>query len=179
VEDTIYSFFNNPISPISNTGIKASLNINTLPLEGGKRINLDQQIGVDYIKEDSHPLSGVFIYKLNVNGQKIVYATDVESPDGFDESIVNFIKGSNILIHDSQYFNDDYYNKANSKAGFGHSTCSMAVQNAIKCGVDKLYLFHYDPEYSDKKIKKMLALSRRKFKNTFLSQELKKIYIRS
>jgi len=179
VESTIFSFFNNPISPISNKGIKANLRINELPVENGKKIFLDQDMTVEYIKENSHPLSGVFIYKLSVNGQKIVYATDVESPHGFDDRIVNFIKGSDILIHDSQYINDDYYDEENPKMGFGHSTCSMAVQNALKCEAKNLYLFHYDPDYSDTEVKKMLAKARKKFRNTFLSRELEKIHIRS
>jgi ribonuclease BN (tRNA processing enzyme) len=179
VENTILSFFNNPISPISNKGIKAKLNIIELPLKKGKKIKLDPDMSVDYIKEDSHPLSGVFLYKLSVNGQKIVYATDVESPRGFEEPVVDFIRGSDILIHDSQYFNDDYFDETNPKKGFGHSTCLMAAQNALKCQVKKLYLFHYNPEYSDDKINKMLAKARKKFKNTFLSRELKKIHIRS
>lgn len=179
VESTILSFFNNPISPISKKGIKAKLKITELPAEHGNKINLGRDITVDYIKENSHPLSGVLLYKVSINGQKIVFATDVESPDGFDNEVVNFISGSDILIHDSQYFDDDYFDEINPKKGFGHSTCSMAVQNALKCKVKNLYLFHYDPEYSDLQVEKMLAKARKKFKKTFLSREMEKIQLRS
>ena len=61
------------------------------------------------------------------------------------------------------------------KQGYGHSTVSMAVRNAEQCRVKKLFLFHFDPEYSDQQLEEMLRQARRKFKNTYLAQELKKI----
>ncbi|MCK4836093.1 MAG: MBL fold metallo-hydrolase [Candidatus Aminicenantes bacterium] len=179
VESVIYSLFNDPISPISNNGIKAKFKIIRLPLVNEKTIIIGQKIMIDYKKEDSHPLSGVLLYKLGVNNKYLVYATDVESPDGFGEDVVEFVRESNILIHDSQYFNSDYYDPDNSKIGFGHSTYSMAVQNALTCKVEKLFLFHYDPDYSDFKLKKMLKKARQGFKQTFLAREIKKISLRS
>jgi ribonuclease BN (tRNA processing enzyme) len=108
----------------------------------------------------------------------VVYSTDVESPDGFDAAISHFIYGADILIHDSQYRDADYINGGNSKKGYGHSTVSMAVHNAEQCLVKKLFLFHFDPEYSDRMLEEMLLQARRKFKNTYLAQELKKIKLR-
>jgi ribonuclease BN (tRNA processing enzyme) len=51
----------------------------------------------------------------------------------------------------------------------------MAVRNALQGQVKKLFLFHYDPLYSDSELEIMLEQAREKFKNTFLSEELKKI----
>lgn len=178
-EETLYSLFNQPLSPIGNKGIKAKINFILLNLEESETIQIDEKISVDYIKENSHPQSGVMIFRVNIENKHIVYATDVESPDGFEEKYLEFIKGTDILIHDSQYFDDDYNDSGNnSKKGFGHSTVSMAVANAIKCKVKKLFLFHYSPYYSDKDVERMLVEARRKFKNTYLSKELKKISIR-
>ena len=95
-----------------------------------------------------------------------------------EKKYLEFIKGADILIHDSQYFDTDYYSNENSKKGFGHSTISMAATNAIKCEVKKLFLFHYSHRYSDKDVEKMLREARKIFKNTFLSEELKKISLR-
>jgi ribonuclease BN (tRNA processing enzyme) len=179
VEDFIYSLFNNPVSPISNNGIKARLRIITLPSQPEKQIAIGSNMLVTYKKEDSHPLAGVFLYKLKVNGQQLVYATDIESPKGLSPDAIDFISGSRILIHDSQYFDFDYDKKNDSKIGFGHSTVSMAVQNAKTCGVEKLFLFHYDPDYSDSDLEKMLNEARKVFKKTFLAQESKKFMLRS
>lgn len=179
VGGVIYSLFNHPISPISDNGIKADLKIITLPLIHGKSISIGREITVDHIKENSHPLSGVLLYKLTVDSRSLVYATDVESPNGFPDDVKAFVSGSAILVHDSQYFNSDYSHPQESKRGYGHSTCSMAVGNARACGVEKLFLFHYHPDYSDDQLTKMLRKARKRFKQTFLARENHKISLRS
>ena len=179
VEDVIYSFFNDPVSPISNNGIKAKFKINKLRLFRNNTVAIGEKVTVDYQKEDSHPLSGVLLYKLTVNSHSLVYATDVESPTGFTDDVRKFVRDCTILIHDSQYFNSDYFDPRASKQGFGHSTYSMAVENALKCGVEKLFLFHYHPDYPDFKLIKMLKKARKGFKQTFLAREHQKISLRS
>ncbi len=177
-EDTVYSLFNQPLSPIGNKGIKAKLHFIRLKPEEPVTIQIDEGLSVDFMKENSHPHTGVLIYRINIKNKHIVYATDVESPCGFEEKYLEFIKGADMLIHDSQYFDADYYSNENSRKGYGHSTVSMAAANAIKCEVKKLFLFHYSHRYSDNDIEKMLKEARQKFKNTFLSEELKKISLR-
>ena len=54
----------------------------------------------------------------------------------------------------------------------------MAAANAAACGVKKLYLFHYSPDYSDTDVERMLKQARETFKNTYLSEESKKITLR-
>lgn len=176
--DTVYTLFAQPLSPISREGIKAAFNFISLDTGQPRTITIGDHFDVDYIKENDHPLSGVLVYRITVEGKRVVYATDVESPGGFEGKYLEFIKGADILIHDSQYFEDDYLSPDNPKKGFGHSTVSMAAANAVKCGVKKLFLFHYSPEYSDRDVEKMLAEARKTFKNTFLSEELKKISLR-
>lgn len=192
LEDTFYILFNQPLSPIGKKGIKAKLNFKSLPLcesinhSPGNKDNEVMyckesiQLGnatVEYLKE-SHPVGGVLLYRITVDGMRIVYATDVESPNGFSDETLEFIKGADVLIHDSMYFDWDYHSKTFSKKGFGHSTVSMAVSNAIKGDVKKLYLFHYNPNYSDKQLEKMLRDARKRFKNTFLAEELKGFKLR-
>ena len=175
----VEALFLPPYSPITLKGIKASLSFQPLALDPERNsIQLDSDIVVSHVKHDSHPRLGVIIYQLAHGGRRVVYSTDVESPDGFDASISHFIHGADILIHDSQYLDADYVNAGNSKKGYGHSTVSMAVRNAEQCGVKKLFLFHFDPEYSDRLLEEMLLQARRKFKNTYLAQEFKKIKLR-
>ncbi len=169
-----------PFSPITLKGIKADLSFRPLDLAAEKNsVSLEPAIAVSFVKHDSHPRLGVIIYQLAHGGRRVVYATDVESPDGFDPVISRFIHGADILIHDSQYLDADYVNPEHPKRGYGHSTVSMAVRNAEQCGVKKLFLFHFDPEYADRQLEDMLQQARRKFKHTYLTQELKKINIRS
>jgi ribonuclease BN (tRNA processing enzyme) len=175
----IEALFLPPYSPITLKGIKAKLRFLPLDMRPGKNsLSLGPDTVVSYIKHDSHPRLGVIIYQLAHDGRRVVYSTDVESPEGFDGSIRTFIRGADILIHDCQYLDADYANPRHPRQGYGHSTVSMAVRNAGLCRVKKLYLFHYDPEYSDRQLEDLLRRARRKFKNTFLSQEQKKIIIR-
>lgn len=174
-KDVILTIFNQPYSPISNEGIKAGINFIELDVKKEKAIAIDDSIIVEYQKDNSHPRCGVLIYKLDIAGKSIVYATDVETPGGFKKDTLDFIRGADVLIHDSQYFDSHYDSKENPKKGFGHSSVSMAVNNAKRGNVKKLFLFHFDPGYSDRELEIMLKEARKSFKDTFLSEELKKI----
>lgn len=177
-QETIYSLFDKPLSPIGKKGIKAKFEFVELNTWEPQRFTITENFSLEYIKENDHPLAGVIIYKINIEDKQVVYSTDVESPNGFAGKYLEFIKGADILIHDSQYFDADYYAIPNPKKGFGHSTVSMAAANALKAEVKKLFLFHYSPEYTDKDVERMLAEARKTFKNTYLSEELKKINLR-
>lgn len=179
LESVIYSLFNHPFSPICNKGIKANIKFFELNSKKSNSIRIDEHIKVESIKDISHPVSGVLIYKLSLENKSIVYATDIESPNGFGSKAKSFIKGADILIHDAQYIDSEYYNKKNSKKGFGHSTVYMAIENAIKCEVEKLFLFHYNPNRSDNDLEGALKGAKKIFKNTYLARELNKIDLRS
>jgi ribonuclease BN (tRNA processing enzyme) len=168
-----------PYSPITLQGIKARLSFRLLAAGPETDvIRLGNDIGVTHVLHNSHPRLGVLIFRIAHEGRSVVYATDVESPEGFDDRISAFIAGADLLIHDSQYFDQEYFDSANPRKGFGHSTVSMAARNAEKCGVKRLFLFHFDPKYSDPMLEEMLAQARGKFKKTSLAQEAKKIKLR-
>ena len=173
----VQALFLPPYSPITLEGIKAKVDFFTLEDPEKDRVGITDDAAVDFIRHSLHPLLGVAIYRVSHQKKKIVYATDVESPNGFDPGIVRFIHGADVLIHDSQYQDSDYFRPAHSRKGFGHSTVSRAVQNARQCGVGKLFLFHFDPDYTDATVERMLAQARMEFKNTYLARELKRIKI--
>lgn len=168
-----------PYSPITLQGIKARLEFRPLSLAPQANVSrLENGIEVGHVLHNSHPRLGVLIFRLAQGGRSVVFATDVESPDGFDPAISAFVAGADLLIHDSQYFDSEYFDAANPRRGFGHSTVSMAAHNAEKCGAKRLFLFHFDPQYSDAMLAEMLAQARKKFKHTHLAQEEKKIKLR-
>lgn len=168
-EDGVYAMFKQPLSPIEKEGIKAKINFIPLDVKNPTPMTLRRDFVIEYIKEYEHPLSGVIMYRMTINGKKVVFATDIESLNGFSPVYLDYIRGVDILIHDSHYLDSDYVK------GYGHSTVSMAVANASKAKVKKLYLFHYNPEYTDDDVDRMLASARQGFKETHLSIELNKI----
>lgn len=175
-QQALEALFLPPYSPITLQGIKARLSFQ--PLAAGGRVLLDEGIEVAAMSHDSHPRLGVLIYRVSFGGRRLVYATDVESPGSFAPGIRAFIAGADLLVHDSQYFEADYSDQAGPRKGYGHSTVAMAVRNAASCGVRRLFLFHFDPRYSDAMLEAMLAQAREGFPETFLAQEGKKIKLR-
>jgi len=91
-----------------------------------------------------------------------LFITDPEHPE-FDEAMAyegeevakeqnlaveDFFKGADLLVHDSQYTEEEYQ----SKVGWGHSTFEHAIESANRAGVKKLILFHHDPDRTDEQI---------------------------
>ncbi len=167
-----------PYSPITLQGIKARLRFEPLAVHGACQVLLPGGVEVAHVRHDSHPRLGVLIYRVSQGGRRVAYATDVESPDGFSPAIHDFVAGADLLVHDSQYFVVDYASRTAPRRGFGHSTVAMAARNASACGAKRLFLFHFDPRYSDAMLDKMLRQARELFPRTALAQEGKKISIK-
>lgn len=97
----------------------------------------------------NHP-NGGFGYRIMEKGRMLAFAPDNEISfshpgDPGRESFVELFKGADLLIHDSQYSDEDY----KITRGWGHATFRDAVDLAIEAGVRRLGLFHHDPERSD------------------------------
>jgi phosphoribosyl 1,2-cyclic phosphodiesterase len=66
-------------------------------------------------------------------------------------AIERFFAGADLLIHDSQYTEQEYEGREN----WGHSTFEHAIAAANRAGVKKLALFHHDPDRTDSQIDAM------------------------
>jgi phosphoribosyl 1,2-cyclic phosphodiesterase len=119
----------------------------------------------------AHPNGGVFVYRIEQNGKSLVFATDTEGYMGGDQRLIEFAKGADLLIHDSQYMHPDYTKNSMPVQGYGHSSVDMAAEVAQKAGVGKLALFHYDPMYEDKVIMDMEKRAQSIFKNSVAAFE--------
>lgn len=100
-------------------------------------------------------------YKIRHNGKTVVYASDNEpypvEPEEDDRykhlkfhgksnrRIMEFAKGADLLIHDSQYTPEEY----STKIGWGHSPYDYAVEIAATAGVKRMVFFHHDPLHND------------------------------
>jgi len=136
---------------------------------------VDFKIGSVRVKAEfvNHP--GICTgYRIFSSGGSISYVTDVElfqrlrdrGPKPTEEQrafaaqqdkrLANFVRGSDVLILDSQYDAAEYENHV----GWGHSCMEDSVAFAIGAGVKRLFLFHHDPDHSDEKISRMVARAR-------------------
>ena len=119
----------------------------------------------------AHPNGGVFVYRIEMNGKSLVYATDTEGYVGGDQRLIQFAKGANLLIHDSQYMHPDYLFSEIPVQGYGHSTVDMAAEVAGQANVGRLALFHYDPQYDDATVEQMEKRAKSIYKNSFAAYE--------
>ena len=136
---------------------------------------IDFKIGSVRVKAEfvNHP--GICTgYRIFSSGGSISYVTDVElfqrlrasgpkpteEQRAFaiqqDERLATFVRGSEVLILDSQYDASEYENHV----GWGHSCMEDSVAFAIGAGVKRLFLFHHDPDHTDEKISRMVARAR-------------------
>ncbi|MDR2051774.1 MAG: hypothetical protein LBP80_00020 [Treponema sp.] len=99
----------------------------------------------------SHPQQGAMYYKIRdmEDNSTVACIWDIESRFGGDVRVIRFIHGADMLIHDTQYTEEEYEDTASPVQGFGHSTYAMALENAKKAGVKYLFPFHYNPRHSD------------------------------
>ncbi len=114
----------------------------------------------------SHP-GGAHSYRLEADGNVLVYATDIEHGLTLDPMLIEFAKNADVLIHDAQYTPEELPNYR----GWGHSSWEQAIQVAEKANVKKLFLTHHDPEHDDDFLSEVERLCQERFTNCFLARE--------
>ena len=126
-------------------------------------LQADKEFFIDDIKFNSHKMrhpGDSYAFSLEADGKKFVYATDVElkSSDfnnSTDEGEAVF-KNADAIVIDSQYTVPEVYRKEN----WGHSAFCYAVDFAVYWNIKKVYLFHHEPAYDDKKLNSILQAAR-------------------
>ena len=122
------------------------------------------------------------INAINEEGEEIDFKLLTREPDpvrsyafcsdtAFDEGIIEYIKGTDLLYHESTFLKDM---RDRARATF-HSTAEDAAIIAKKAGVKALLLGHFSARYDD--ASPFLAEAKPIFENTFLSNEGEKFQI--
>ncbi len=105
-------------------------------------------------------------YRISHAGRSMAYVSDNElgCPDAArlpcdpPASLVEFLLDTDLLIHDTTYFDDEYPNKVD----WGHSSVSQVAQLAHAARVKDFYLYHHDPSHDDAAIERKLAIAQRR-----------------
>lgn len=119
------------------------------------------------IPQHHQTLGGSYGFRMNDDGNSLVICTDLEHPDGIDESIVSFAKDADLLVHDGQYTNQEY----KKYRGWGHSTWEQAVEVAQKAGAKRLVITHHDPDHNDDFLDGIERECQQVFPNSCLARE--------
>jgi CheY-like chemotaxis protein len=107
-----------------------------------------------------HP-GATLCFKIQAGGKTFGYVTDNEMLMGYQGnpneivkghpllephlSMINFFKECDFLVHEAQYFPDEY----TEKVGWGHSSIPNAAVLIKECGVKEWIVTHHDPAHSD------------------------------
>lgn len=109
-------------------------------------------------KKMSHP-GDSYSYSFCEDGKTFIYATDIEIfTKDFEKDGKNdvFFDQADVLVIDSQYTAEEAVEKEN----WGHSAFCYAVDFASAWNIKKIFLFHHDPGYDDKKVYSILQAAR-------------------
>ena len=154
-EDYFWEQVKEPYSPPS-VGKTLARNV------GFNRIYEDEEFELDGIKINSHKMrhpGDAYAFSFEYDGKKFVYATDVElkSTDyqnaDYGEGV---FRNADMIVIDSQYTVEEVYRKEN----WGHSSFCYAIDFAVYWGIKKVFLFHHEPVYDDKKLNSILEAAR-------------------
>lgn len=96
-------------------------------------------------------------FRIETSAGSICYVPDHETgPGERDKAVLDLIRGTDVLLMDSQYTPEEYA----AKVGWGHGCYEDVVRMACDAGVKRLYLFHHDPMHKDGFIEQMVARAR-------------------
>jgi CheY-like chemotaxis protein len=111
-------------------------------------------------------------YKVSIGGKTIAWVPDNEflegyigSPDGVSaeheevapyQKIIEFLTGTDVLIHEAQYTNDEYP----QKIAWGHSSLSNVCLLAKFAAVRRWIVTHHDPVHDDRFLETKLNITR-------------------
>ncbi len=99
-------------------------------------------------------------YSISIeeDGKKVIYCTDVELQNS-DFDLNNprnyFFDKADAIIFDSQYTADEAIVKEN----WGHSSFCFGIDFAHTWNIKKVFMFHHEPTYDDKKLMDMVEMA--------------------
>ena len=159
----VLGLFRSPYFPLHFSELKARLNF--IEISEG-----ETSFGNGFkIKYAPHPHpNGAISYRLEVDGRVITYITDIEhTKDKLVKSVIELSREADVLIHDSQYHADDL----RAHRSWGHSSWEECTLVAQKAGVKELFLYHFDPNYSDYDVLDMERRAQAVFPNTTAARQ--------
>jgi len=143
-----------PLFPVRLRDLPCKWALHDVPLGeafdiGGLRIT------ADFVAHSDATLG----YRIQEKSVSVVYLPDHEPALGHDQipndrtwlSGYRLAEGADLLLHDSQYFADEYA----AHIGWGHSSLPQTLAFAEATAVRRLVTFHHDPSHSDTALDKL------------------------
>jgi phosphoribosyl 1,2-cyclic phosphodiesterase len=151
LRDRILRSFSPPLFPLDFRDIPARITFHDLP----RPWSLDGlSLTADFVLHPGPTLG----FRIDTGASTAVYLPDHEPAlAGIAGKSTEWIsggwlcRGADLLLHDAQYFDDEY----GMRIGWGHSSVDDAVSFARAAGVRQLVLFHHEPTHSDRTLEQL------------------------
>jgi ribonuclease BN (tRNA processing enzyme) len=153
LSDRISQYLSPPLFPVRLAEVPAQLELHDAPYEPWM-LGSATVIARPIIHRG--PTVG---YRIEDAGRSLAYLTDHEPALSVDLSSVlpewvsgfEIASGADVLIHDCQYTEAEYPDRA----GFGHSSTQHVADFARLAGAHRLLLFHHDPNHTDDELESL------------------------
>jgi len=100
----------------------------------------------------NHPGGGT-VYRVTFSQRSVVYATDYEYDPPKASELVEFARGTDLLMMDGQYTRDEL----EGKRGYGHSAPESGIRIMKESGAKMIRFVHHDPMHRDDFLRRMEA----------------------
>jgi phosphoribosyl 1,2-cyclic phosphodiesterase len=148
--DLFTGFVRPPYFPVGIEALRGSYGLHDV-------LSTEFAIGAAKVTVRPVPHVGLTVgYRIDFDGRSIAYISDHQAPqalDEIDDNVLELCEGVDLLIHDSQYTDEDWVTKSH----WGHSTIEYSVDVAAKSSAKALALFHHDPSRSDNELDRLSA----------------------
>lgn len=145
LHDVLCRLMESPYFPVPFKVMHADIDFNDF--EPGQTLAVGTGIGVRTTALN-HP-GGATGYRVDYAGKSFCFITDTEHrPSGPDQAIVELIRGSDLVVYDTTYTDQEY----ERYRGWGHSTWEEGLRLCDAAGAKRLLGFHHDPEHDDRQL---------------------------
>lgn len=114
-----------------------------------RHIEKGKPVKIGPITIDFHPTlhpNHTLCFRIQTPKEVICYVTDNELDLKKQASLVDFLKKSDLLVHEAQYFSEEYL----KRKGWGHSSLNTTIELVEKIQPKHWLITHHDPKHSDK-----------------------------
>jgi phosphoribosyl 1,2-cyclic phosphodiesterase len=161
----LQKYLSPPLFPVSIRELAANLYFHELPDHG---MEIGEFIVQSQLIIHPNPTIG---YRIQSSSTTVTYLPDHEPAlagrtfphDKSWTSGYKLAEGADLLIHDTQYTEDEY----RERIGFGHSSIQHAFQFAGLSSVKHFAPFHHDPTHDDYTLDRMFAQIIREMQPTY------------
>lgn len=150
------------VFPVPLSAVAAELSVRELSSNDSEFVVGPFQVRAMVLRHPGTTLA----YRLTpvAGGSSMAYVTDnelgpggnYEVPANWRSSLVKFLDGVDLLIHDAMYTSQEL----ETHRGWGHSSIEEAVTLAAEANVRRLVMFHHEPEHDDTVMDGLLADAR-------------------